>query len=338
MKIPVDWRTVNLKEFSNVEFKESAAMKSASLATIKNAQGKWLEFVSPKMRCFGLSSNMYDGKQSYSITQAFSENDTEEVKAYRKFLEDLFAHADQFCDGGKKSDPLVQFPKVKDPSRPNEFLKIGKEWVRDMKRSPTVRYKMYPHKDASGYETGCVDVMIYDKKGKPMFHYGNKESEDHFRDKEVPVRTFEAESAAINKGCMVKVLCTARISSTFDGAMFYVALSATQIKRVGDGSAAPAPDVIADFGDDDDDDDYTENVQVVEAVPISGKKKAASAPPQEDDGIEDEIDEAVVAPPVAVAVASDDYDDDAEEAVVVVAPPPPAPKKKARNLAGPSAK
>lgn len=342
-KIPVDWRTVKLKDFSNVEFKENANLKSSSSAIVKNARGNFLEFVSPKMRCFGISYMEADGKLCFSVSHAFGENDTEEVKAYRKFLGDLHAHLVTFCDGGKKPDPLVQYPKVKDPNRPGEFLKQGNQPMRDTERSPTVRYKIYPERK-NGAETGCLGVRLYDKKEKPLFHYGDKESDEHFRDREIPERTYEAEMAAIEKGCMIRVLCTARLAALSNGGIYYATLAATQIKRITAGDAA-APDAVADFGDDDDDDDEEQGGGgVVAAISGGGKKRPAAAPAMDDDGIEDELDgspaeDVVVAAPTLKKRKAEEEppapeeEEEEEPVVVVVAPPPPAPKKRKLTVA-----
>lgn len=327
---PDTWETMDLSNYSNVHFTDST-VPGASSAQVKHTNGSFLEFISPPITTFGISELNTEGKLSYSLSHVFSADDNEQVKAYRAFLERLTGHMMGFCDPeSKKPDPLVVFPKKKDSS--GVYVKKGISFVRDFTKNPTVRYKIYPEKDKNKFETGLLGVRLYNKKGEPLFDYKDKESQAFFKDREPPMeRTMANEIAAIRLGCLCRVMCSARVSSTMNGGSFWLVLIATKIKHIRDGTMRESKGG-ADFGDDDDveeeeNEHENENDKATATAAVSsGSSRKRKV--EEDDGVEDEVVDEVVAEPAKEAEAEVEVADDEEVPVVAVAPPLPQLKKR----------
>lgn len=350
----VDWRTVNLDEFTNVVFKD-APTKGSKSAVIKNSKGDFLQFISPTLRTFGIGEMENDGKYSWSISQSL-DADAKDAAEYQAFLDRLTVHMGKFASTGRKPEPLAQYPKVKDPNKPNSFIEISENvFARDKTRSATVRYKIYPERE-NGMETGSLGVKIYGKGNVPLFDYNDADSRAAFKDTPAPERNWGEEKAAVGPGSRVQILCTARMASTSYGAVFYGTLAATQIKRVtagGEGGGdrnAPAFDL--DEEDDEPEQQHDGEATRMAAPPTTTTARRAPQQQQEDDGVEDELEELAqehaptvgkqpraeeVAPPVVpkkklvVAAAAAEDADEAPPAVVA------APVKK-RKLVVPGAK
>lgn len=329
----VDWTTVDLSEFTKIDFTVSKTMGSATLAAVRNHQGQALEFVSPLMTCYGISWQEFDGKPSWSISLSFDESDPIHVK-FRAFLDRLSEQNIRVAYGpGAQCDALVLHPKVRDPSRPHDKMAFLKkpgtnEFLRDTSRPPSVRCKVYTERNReTGAETGCLDVRLYDRKENPLFHYGDAQSDAYWAGREPPLRNWDTESQAIEKGCKVRVLMAARMSTTFNGKANYQSVVAQQIKRVAKGQPSNSMYAKPDFGNDDDvpeddDDDEEENggggggavvkqqQQQHESAATSGKKRPVLQ--EMDDGVDDELEQqppsakrvAAAAPPVAAPVAA----------------------------------
>ncbi len=359
----VDWTKVDLSEFTKIEFSASKNMGSASLAAVRNHQGQPLEFVSPLMSCFGISWQEFDGKPSWSISLSFDESDPTHC-AFHAFLDRLSEQNIRVAYGpGAQCDALVVHPKIRDPSRPNDkmaFLKKpgSNEFLRDTSRPPSMRCKLYTERNReTNADTGCLDVRLYDRKENPLFHYGDAESDAFWAGREPPLRNWDTESQAIEKGCKVRVLMAARMSTTMNGKVNYQSVVAQQIKRVAKGQPSNSMYAKPDFGNDDDVPEEEENEedggavkQIKDAAPAALASKKRSLP-EMDDGVEDELEEAqpplkraavvVAAPAVASPAASKKGpapqaapvalpDEDEEEILVaptLPAPLPPKPKK-----------
>lgn len=353
----VDWRTVNLDEFTNVVFKD-APTKGSKSAVIKNSKGDFLQFISPTLRTFGIGEMENDGKYSWSISQSL-DPDAKDAAEYQAFLDRLTVHMGKFASTGRKPEPLAQYPKVKDPNKPNSFIEISENvFARDKTRSATVRYKIYPERE-NGMETGSLGVKIYGKGNVPLFDYNDADSRAAFKDTPAPERNWGEEKAAVGPGSRVQILCTARMASTSYGAVFYGTLAATQIKRVtagGEGGGdrnAPAFDLDEE---DDEPEQHDGEATRMAAPPATTARRAAQQQQQhEDDGVDDELEVQVHAPTVgrrrheeeeappvvavapkkklvaAAAVAEEDADE--APAPVIVA----APIKKPRKLVVPAA-
>lgn len=338
----VDWRTVNLEEFNNVVFKD-APTKGSKTAVIKNGKGDFLQFISPTLSTFGIGEQDVagDGKLAWSISQLL-DADAKDAAEYQAFLDRLTAHMGKFCTSGRKPEPLAQYPKVKDPNKPNSFIETAPNvFARDKTRSATVRYKIYTERE-NGMETGCLAVKLYGKGNVPLFDYNDADSRAAFKDEPAPERTWATEKTAVGPGSRVQVLCTARLASMSHGAIYHGTLAATQIKRVsvGDGGASDrhAPAFALDEEDEEEEEQQHDGEATRMNAPtfdVAGDKRAAA----DDDGVNDEL-EAAATPPVVVIkkkpVVAVPAEDAEEEPVAVQVMAVPVVAKKVRKLVVPA--